>query len=386
MPQARGSQTQLALYGEWPYGTPGPSGYMLRFTQNQLQKKQNLIDSNTITSHRTVPEPMLGNVDVSGSVTMELSHQIPAKLFYFALGAISTSGSVASIAATGAGSATTVNIAAPPAGGVQATATIADGVVTITEPGSGYIAVPAVTLDVGTAVATVAFTHTITLDNSLPPGLTFETDYGATLSGLGRYVRYTGCRIASLDLDYPTEGPVILTVNMVGRQATPASSPHDPLLTDYGHTPFSVFSATIKEGGTTSAVVQSAKVTIANDLDTSSYTIAGDGLRGELPEGLCKVSGTLTALFSNTTLMDKALAQTESSLQFILQRGTGDGTQGNEFVKVALNQIKYEPVTPPISGPKGIVITLNFHGYRSQAGVVPVSVVFKNRIPQAPLL
>jgi len=377
MGQVRGSQTAAQFLKETSYGTPGTNGHVLHFTSFGLSSRRNLIDSNTITAERTRKAPMDGNEDVSGPVAVEFSNRAATKLLYHALGEITTSGAVSSVTTTGASSATTVTFSAPPSG-TTATGTISGGVVTITEPGSGYQAAPTVTLDAGTAVASMVYTHVITPGPSLPAGLTFEMDYGELLTN--RYAAYKGCRINSLDIDIPTEGPVMMTANLQGREVVPDDTSLDDTPADYGHAPFSAFNGTIQEGGSTIATVTTAKLTINNDLDTASYTIAGDGKRAELPEGLCKISGTITALFADETLMNKSLNGTESSLKFILQRGTGAGTAGNEYVSFYMPTLVYEPVTPPVRGPKGVLITLNFHAYYASAGSEAIRVTVKNQI------
>lgn len=106
---------------------------------------------------------------------------------------------------TGYGGGTTVNISAPPAGGVQAlaVATIVGGVitaVTVTEPGSGYTSVPAVTFGGGgagssgaTATAVVGAAERCTTTQAYAAGATsgnflfvvnvpFSTTDGATIT------------------------------------------------------------------------------------------------------------------------------------------------------------------------------------------------------------
>lgn len=389
MKQVRGSEARVALYSETEYGVPGATGYLIDFVRVGLQATRELIPSNTISGNRQSKKPFQGNEDLTGPLVVEFAPQIAAKLIYHALGKIATNGVVKSITATGATSADTVTIAAPPSGGTQAVATITGGNVSVTDPGAGYEARPAVTAfngatPVGTSVAHMAFTHTITPDNTLPEGLTVEVDYGATISGTGRYVQYLGNRIASLEFDFPSKGPVMLTANFQGQTETPQSAPHDSLLTDYGHSPFSAFEGTIKEAGTLAANIQSGKVTITNDLDGESYAMTGDGKRACLPEGILKATGSIRALFTDMALVNKAISGTESSLEFILRRGTGDGTAGNEYFSLKLSQLLFEKKTPPIEGAKGVYVELNFQSYEGDAA--QVIAVVKNQLPKAVLL
>jgi len=64
----------LALAFETTYGvTPTlPAAYKIPFNSNTLTAKQTLIDPNTITGRRDPVEPGMGQIDVSGSLTLPL--------------------------------------------------------------------------------------------------------------------------------------------------------------------------------------------------------------------------------------------------------------------------------------------------------------------------
>ena len=98
-----------------------------------------------------------------------------------------------------------------------------------------------------------------------------------------------------------------------------------------------------------------------------------------MPEGQGKISGTLTAIFDSQVLMDKALNDTESSIQVTLSRGDGLGSAGNESIDFTLQQLKYEPTTPSVEGPNGIEISLPFIGYLNGANL-GIEVVVSNNV------
>ncbi len=307
MAQVRGSDATIALFEETTYNQPpaSPTGYQMYVTSFNVQKSQNRIQSNLLSSERARAEGVLGNVDVTGDITTEIHAEFMSRLLKHALGTESE----------GAG---------PP------------------------------------------YTHTFTIAD-LPVGMTLELDYGSTLSGSGRYIQYHGCRIGQVTFNFPVEGQATATFSITGASTTSASSPLDASLTDDGATPFSAFDATVEGGGSSIAVVHSVDVTLNNELDTSGYVIGGSGTRRQLPEGFATVSGNLTAIFEDLTLLNKALNQTETSLKVIMQRGTGDGSSGNEYFELLVEQLKYAPTTPPVDGPGGLLVNLSFTGYRSGA-------------------
>lgn len=72
MPQAKGYKAQLIAGFENVFGqTPAtPNGVKLPINTSQLKSKQNMIETNTITSRRDPVKPGKGNIDVSGSVVI----------------------------------------------------------------------------------------------------------------------------------------------------------------------------------------------------------------------------------------------------------------------------------------------------------------------------
>ena len=304
MAQVRGSDSQILLLEESSYKTlpATPAGIVQYVSNFGGSKTQNRTPSALLSGNRARVEGILGNVDVTGDLSTEINAQSMAWLVKHAMG-------------------------------------------TVTTTGSG------------------PYTHVFDIGN-LPPGITFEVDYGSTLTGTGRFVQYKGCRVSSMALSFPTEGACTATFSVIGANGDQAAATLDASPTDPGATPFSAFDAAIVEGGSAIATVKSIDVTLDNGLDTDGYVIGGSGERAQLPEGFASVTGTLTAVFEDLTLLNKALAGTETSLKITLQHGTGDGSSSNEYFEVNITKMKYDPQTPPIDGPGGLVVTLPFSAYR----------------------
>ncbi len=319
MGQARGSQTRVALYQEAPYGQdPGtPDGQLVYFTSFGLAKQQNRVDSNILSGTRAREEPFLGNVNVSGPVQTEIGAESIGTLLKHLMGANVSSG------------------AGP-------------------------------------------YTHTLTIGD-LPIGLTMEPDYGAEITGSGRFVKYNGCRINQGQFEFPTEGACTASFDIVGSDGVPAATALDATLTDNGHTTFSSFSAAIEEGGASVANVKSVSLTVSNELDQDGYVLGGGGKRNSLPESFSTVSGTLTAVFDSANLMNKTLNDTQSSLKVTLSRGDGLGSAGNESIEFLVQQMKYDPTTPPIDGPGGIEISLPFKAFKVGADL-GLQITLKNAL------
>jgi len=303
MPQARGSQTSTILVEESTYGAdPGaPDAQQLYVVRNTLASNQNLLQSNTLSTSRERQSPIAGNIAVSGDIEFELGAESMGTILKHVLGSNTTSGS---------------------------------------DP----------------------YTHTMTLGD-LPVGFIIEKDYGANITN--RYEKFNGCRVASAAFNFPNEGVPTATLSIIGATSVMGTSSIDATVTDNGHTSFSAFDASIEEGGSSIAYVESVEFTVDNELDDSAYVVGGSGVRRALPEGFSTVSGTITALFESDALLTKAIAGTETSLKIALTRGTGDGSAGNEYMEFFIQQLQLERTSAPIEGPGGLKLTMPFQAYIS---------------------
>ncbi len=193
----------------------------------------------------------------------------------------------------------------------------------------------------------------------LPVGLQIEKWF----EDIGKYIRYNGCKIARLTLEVNPDGILPVTWSVMGAKETVVTLPFDGAPTDFGHTPFDGFEATINQGGAPLAIATKVALSYDNDLDGSVFVIGGGGERYSLPAGIAKVNGQVTALFEDLTLYNLAVAHTETSLQVILTKGSGDGTAGNEKLTFNFDEIILKPQAPVIAGPRGVLVELPFEAY-----------------------
>jgi hypothetical protein len=68
------------------------------------------------------------------------------------------------------------------------------------------------------------------------------------------------------------------------------------------------------------------------------------------------VAGSITTLFENTTLLTKALNSTETAIVATL-------TSGSYSLALDIGELIYGYKSPGISGPQGILVSLDFTGY-----------------------
>ena len=294
--QARGMKGALLLAFEQTYGvTPvAPVAYRLPFNKNTLTGKQSLIEANTITGRRDPVAPGLGQIDVSGNIEIPLDVR---------------------------------NI------GIWLTI---------------MFGVPVTT---GT---TAPYTHTWKVHDDMP-SVTIEKGFG----DLSKYAAYPGCKISKFALSAAV-GNNELTANVdimgANESLNSASIDNDP--TQLQLLRFNNFQAAVIEGNTALATCRKMDVNIDFGLDGDTYCLNGQGSRTDIGEGLIQPSGNIEALFKDTTLLDKAINGTETSLKLTF-------INGPHSLEILLPELIFERSTPTIDGPKGLLLSLAYRSFYS---------------------
>ena len=116
--------------------------------------------------------------------------------------------------------------------------------------------------------------------------------------------------------------------------------------------PFDSFTGAITEGGSAIAIITALELNIDNGMEALYVVGSSDTLLPSI--GKSMVTGSVTAYFENTTLMDKFVNETTSALQFTLTDALG-----NDYI-VLLPKVKYNSGNPEVSGPGAITLTLDF--------------------------
>jgi len=123
---------------------------------------------------------------------------------------------------------------------------------------------------------------------------------------------------------------------------------------------FNNFNAEVVEAGTVLGTCRKMSVDIDFGLDGDTYCLNGKGTRTDITEGIIKPTGSIEALFKDTTLLDKAINGTESSLKLTFKRG-------DYLLEFLMPELIFERNTPTIDGPKGVLLTMNYKSYYSDS-------------------
>ena len=301
MAQQAGSNTVIIFDTETTFKTTpvSASAFVLPFVSESVQLKRNLISSKTLRGNRKPQAPVRGNMDVSGDINFELSPQY-GKLFKHIFGAYA---------------------------------------VEALSPG---------------------YQHTYKI-GALPAGMTIEKQFPDLAAP--KYFLYNGCKVNSFKLSCKTEGMIDCSISLIGAKETIGDTTFDAGPVDNGHTPFDGFTGSLKQGGTSLAVVTQCDLSLDNALDGNTYVIDGTGERRWLPDGQAKVTGKITTLFEDTALYALARAHTETTFELHFTAGAGDGSTGNEKLSFYMDEMKFQPQAPVISGPTGLLVEVPFEAY-----------------------
>lgn len=170
-----------------------------------------------------------------------------------------------------------------------------------------------------------------------------------------------GCKTGSLQMSVGTDGELTASVEVLASAEDKNTAAHDATAVRLPFARFKMYHAVVAEGGATLRDrFTSLSLNISNGLDEDGYTIGAGGERGAVDEGLMSVTGSLEALFKDTTYTDKALNSTVSSLELRFVNG-GYG------LCLRFPEVKYARKTPPIDGPKGVRESLEWSGYYEDA-------------------
>ena len=403
MAQALGSRGQLGIQYESNFGvkpstdagnTPLAMADLTKiyFDSEGFKATQNLVTSAILTGSRNSTKPIKGNIDVQGNISTELGSGVIAMLLFGACGSVSsviqsgveTSTLLTATAAVIDATAQTITVTATAHGlivgdsvavaGLTAPTTL-NGltlrVVRVPTTGSFVARIPAnitTTFTIGSGtfkkvtIAATVYIHTIKTGGALP---SFFVEKGFT--DIGQYFTYPGLKVGKASLSLTTEGVQKCTFDFTGTTETISTSSYDAVPNDLNKSSFSgQMIGVITESGSTNVLtnkVNKFDISIDNALDTGVYCMGGQGARASLPEGVCKVTGTIETIFEHRLQYDKAVAGTKTDLTFNISNGSGDGTSGNEKLTIFIPELIFKQETPTVSGDKGIMVTLAFEAF-----------------------
>jgi hypothetical protein len=238
-----------------------------------------------------------------------------------------------------------------------------DLVIDMPTRGLGYLLSHAMggTAPTGTLVSTGTYTYTFTLGDVFGRSFTAQAgvpQYGGTV--LAKTM--TGCKVAGFEIGVDNGGIAtgkftIDAANLVTTQSLATAS----YALNGGIFHFAQGALTVDAGGVTN--VKDFTLTVDNNLKTDRYALGGLGAKSEQTiGGFRKVSGKMTAEFTDAVLMNKFL--TDSSAALVLTF-TGNLIQGTYYDKLVITvpAVKLNGETPAVAGDGPVDLSLDWEAY-----------------------
>lgn len=325
--QVSGVDIKVAVYDEnVTYGvaplTPFGGRY-LYFSKLGLSADQGLVESPVLSAGRGTRRPGVGNIAVAGSIETTIAPESIGFFLKHLLGTPTTSGSG-------------------------------------------------------------PYTH-VFRPKALPIGFMVEKDYTAKIAS--KVERFNGLRIASADFDFQQEGFCTASFAVMGKSHSIASAVLDSSMDDYGHTGFTGFEGIVKQGGSQIGGVTGFKLKVDNSMPGGPYCFPASGetagQRLSNPEGRAKISGSMDLVFQDFSLLDLAIAGTETTFEVTLQHGTGLGTAGNEKITFLVDHAIVPRKSPPLETEAGIILSVEFSAFASGATDMGLVVTLMNAMTGA---
>ena len=173
-------------------------------------------------------------------------------------------------------------------------------------------------------------------------------------SDINKYLRSTGCSFNSMSLSVAPNSMVTGSFSIIGKSFTVASTAISGATysSETTSAPFDSFTGSVNEGGSSVAVVTGIELSVDNGME-ALYVVGSDETL--LPSiGKSTVTGSITAYFENSLLIDKFISETASSLEFTLT-----DQAGNSYI-FELPNVKYNSGNPEVGGPGAITVSLDF--------------------------
>lgn len=183
---------------------------------------------------------------------------------------------------------------------------------------------------------------------------TIERRFADLLAAQKPYYRYSGVEFNSMQLQVNANAMITGTFGVIGQefstgQTALAGATYDPATTT---SPLDSFTGQLKEDGSTIAVITEIQLTVENGLETRFVVGSKTTIRPSI--GRSNISGTVTAYFEDSTLVDKFVNEEDSSIEFELPDGDGN------LLKVTLPRIKYTGGSPDVTGEGPVTLSMPF--------------------------
>jgi hypothetical protein len=225
-----------------------------------------------------------------------------------------------------------------------------------------------------TTVSTGVYSYTFTLGDVYGRSFTAQVgvpQYGGTVTPK----TIGGAKIQGFELSVATGGIATGKFSVDGASLTTGTS----LATASYSTIANLFhfaQGAITVNGSSVANVKDFTVTVANTLKGDRYNLGASGTKAEqVINGFRKISGKLTAEFTDTTLLNAFLADSTTALVLTFTGATIASTY-KETLSITIPAAKFNADTPNVQSPGVIDLAMTFEAYDDGSNQ-PLTIVYQ---------
>ena len=177
-----------------------------------------------------------------------------------------------------------------------------------------------------------------------------------------------GCKISSWELGVSNAGIATGRFSVDGASFTTGTS----LATaSYSSTTnlFHFAQGAVTVDGSSVANIKDFTLTVDNVIKSDRYNLGAAGVKAEqVINGFRKVSGSITAEFTDTVLLTKFLADTSTGLALTF-------TSGSDVLSITASAVKFDGEAPQVGGPEVIDVNFTFEAYDNGTDA-PLTIVY----------
>lgn len=168
------------------------------------------------------------------------------------------------------------------------------------------------------------------------------------------YHRATGCEFNTGQFAINANAMITGTLGIIGRDYTINAGIVSGATYSAASTtsPLDSFTGALKEGGSAVAVVTEMQLNVDNGM--AERMVVGSPYSLQPSIGRSNVSGQVTVYFENSTMLEKFINETESSLVVNLPDGAGNN------LRIVLPRVKYQGGPPDVKGEGPITLSMQF--------------------------
>ena len=221
---------------------------------------------------------------------------------------------------------------------------------------------------------TGVYSYTFTLGDVYGRSLTAQVgvpQYGGTVTPK----TISGAKIQSWEISAPNAGIATGKFTLDGASFTTSTS-----LATASYSPisnlFNFAQGAITVAGSSVVNIKDFTLTVDNTLKQDRYNLGNAGIKAEqVINGFRKVSGKMTAEFTDTTLLNAFLADTTTALVLTFTGAVIAGGQ-NEKLTITIPAAKFNADTPNVPGPGVIDLAMTFDAYDDGTNQ-PLTIVYQ---------